>query len=362
MIGHYLICLTIIFWESSLNLLTLVLGLRKLSTIRIVESMAFGFKTVGIALAAFVFAGCAPRWEPPADYRGGFLVGVRPLPREVTVQPGDNVYLVARRYNVPMKTIIQTNSLRPPYILQPGQVLRLSQPQSYLVAGGDTLYAISRRYGVDMRAIAQANGLVTPYTIFPGQRLAIPDAYTNAVPSEPGTSEKPPSRGGQLKPSNAITDVRTGPSSARSNGRPKPAVIPLPPPARSGSQFVWPVEGDIVAKFGPAGKGLHNDGINIAVKRGVPVRAAENGVVAYSGNELQGFGNLLLIKHADGWMSAYAHNEQLLVERGERVQRGQEISRAGQTGSVRSPQLHFELRRGTRAVDPLDYMVGRQSS
>jgi len=140
-----------------------------------------------------------------------------------------------------------------------------------------------------------------------------------------------------------------------------PPVAPPAPPARAGSRFVWPLEGRLLSTFGPSGQGLHNDGINIETERGTPVRAAENGVVAYSGNELQGFGNLLLVKHADGWMTAYAHNDELLVKRGDTVGRGQVISRAGSSGNVRSPQLHFELRRGTKAVDPLQHLSALRS-
>ena len=313
-------------------------------------------KILGLTLITLLLVGCAPRWEPPPDYRGGFLIGARPPPRSITVEPGDSVYLIARRYNVQMKSIIQTNGLRPPYILYPGQVLRLNAPILHNVRSGDTLYALSRRYGVDMRAIAQANGIAPPYTIFPGQRLAVPDSYTvaDAAASPPQRDSEPASR----PASSRRPQPRTGPSSAEPKTSSPP---PVAPPARAGSRFIWPVDGRVVARYGPAGKGLHNDGINIAVSRGASVKAAENGVVAYSGNELQGFGNLLLIKHADGWMSAYAHNDQLLVKRGDRVDRGQVISRAGESGSVRSPQLHFELRRGTKAVDPLQYLERRQS-
>jgi murein DD-endopeptidase MepM/ murein hydrolase activator NlpD len=126
----------------------------------------------------------------------------------------------------------------------------------------------------------------------------------------------------------------------------------LPPPPGSRRGFIWPVKGEVIAEFGTTGKGQHNDGINIAVPRGTPVLAADDGVVAYAGNELRGFGNLLLIKHADGWMSAYAHNEVLLVKRGDLVKRGQRIAKVGDSGGVSRPQLHFELRQGTRAVDP----------
>ncbi len=131
--------------------------------------------------------------------------------------------------------------------------------------------------------------------------------------------------------------------------------LPAPPP-RGGRVFQWPVTGRIIATYGPQDRGLHNDGINIAAAKGAPVRAAENGVVAYAGDEIRGFGNLLLIRHADGYMTAYAHNEVLLVNRGDTVRRGQVIARVGQTGNVTTPQLHFEIRKGTQAVDPEQYL------
>jgi murein DD-endopeptidase MepM/ murein hydrolase activator NlpD len=133
------------------------------------------------------------------------------------------------------------------------------------------------------------------------------------------------------------------------------AVLSEPAP-RTGGRFLWPVKGKLLSSFGPKKGGLHNDGINIAAPRGTAIVAVENGVVAYAGNELRGFGNLLLIRHADGWISAYAHNDTLLVKRGDKVTRGQPIARLGSTGSVTSPQLHFELRRGADPVDPLKYL------
>ncbi len=114
----------------------------------------------------------------------------------------------------------------------------------------------------------------------------------------------------------------------------------------------------MISGFGAKAKGLHNDGINIAAKRGAPVKAAENGVVVYAGNELRGFGNLLLIKHADGWVTAYAHNDKVLVKRGQRVGKGQRIATVGSTGGVKSPQLHFEMRRGRTPRDPRKYLQG----
>jgi murein DD-endopeptidase MepM/ murein hydrolase activator NlpD len=117
-----------------------------------------------------------------------------------------------------------------------------------------------------------------------------------------------------------------------------------------------PVHGRLVSTYGPAAGGTHNDGINIAAPKGTPVLAADDGVVAYAGNELRGFGNLVLLKHADGWVTAYAHCDTITVRRGERVKRGQPIGTVGATGSVDEPQLHFEVRRGTRALDPTIYL------
>ena len=141
-------------------------------------------------------------------------------------------------------------------------------------------------------------------------------------------------------------------------------VVALSPPPASvsppGSRgFVWPVHGQVISEYGSTGKGQHNDGINIAVPRGTPVVAADDGVVAYAGNELRGFGNLLLIRHSDGWMTAYAHNDTLLVKRGQSVRRGQEIATVGDSGGVSQPQLHFEVRQGTRAVDPMSFLGGK---
>ncbi|MGB8275382.1 MAG: M23 family metallopeptidase, partial [Alphaproteobacteria bacterium] len=141
-----------------------------------------------------------------------------------------------------------------------------------------------------------------------------------------------------------------------------PAPVTAAPPIERGPYFAWPLKGRIVSPFGPKKGGEHNDGINIAAARGAPVRAADDGVVTYAGNELRGFGNLVLIRHDDGWTTAYAHNEQLLVKRGDAVKRGQVIAKAGSSGSVATPQLHFEIRRGRRAVDPAAYLTAEGPS
>jgi murein DD-endopeptidase MepM/ murein hydrolase activator NlpD len=134
--------------------------------------------------------------------------------------------------------------------------------------------------------------------------------------------------------------------------------VPEVTPSRAGSGFIWPVRGKVLTKFGSQGGGLQNDGINIAAPRGAPIYAAENGVVVYAGNELSGFGNLLILRHADGWMTAYGHIDAMRVRRGDTVKRGQVIATVGQTGGVNAPQLHFEIRRGSTPVDPTRYLAG----
>ena len=255
----------------------------------------------------------------------------------VVVRRGDSLYKIARRHGVPLRDLIAFNRLRPPYEIFPGQRLRLPGAKAHLVRRGDTVGAIAQRYGVSVGRLAAANRIEPPYRIYPGQTLRLPGKGTAVAPRV----AKRPAAPGRAKP------------------KPKPprAVALAPPAPRTGKRFLWPVNGPVAVGFGSRGKGLRNDGINILARRGTGVRAAENGVVAYSGNAVRGFGNLVLIKHAGGWMSAYAHNDVLLVRTGQRVRRGQTISKVGSTGNVSRPQLHFELRRGRRAVDPLRHLA-----
>lgn len=251
----------------------------------------------------------------------------------VIVAKGDTVYGLSRRHRVSVRAIIEANRLRAPFVLMPGQRLILPRAQQYIVKRGDSLSVIAQKYDVDMYALARLNGLRPPYLITIDQRLLLPDGSTVA------SAQTPPARGRTLtsKPRSAQKTV-------------------TPPPARAGKVFLWPVKGKIVSTYGGKTKGLRNDGINIAAPLGAQVVAAENGVVAYAGNELRGFGNLLLLKHADGWITAYAHNQTLLVKRGDKIKKGQVIAKVGSSGSVRVPQLHFELRKGKRAINPIKYL------
>lgn len=247
--------------------------------------------------------------------------------RTHTVARGDTVYGIARANGLEVRSMIRANRLRAPYILTVGQKLRVPAAggRVHVVRKGDTSYSISRRYGVDLASLTRVNGLRPPYNLAVGQELRLPG--------------------------------RAGWEA--SGGSSRRAAVPAPPP-RQGNKFLWPVRGRVLSQFGPKPGGQHNDGINIRAKRGAQVRAADAGVVAYAGAELAGYGNLLLIRHAGGWVTAYAHNDRLLVKRGDKVSRGQVIARAGATGGVSEAQLHFEVRKGRAAVDPLRYLAGRR--
>ena len=219
--------------------------------------------------------------------------------------------------------------------------------------------------------MAQANGIGAPYTVKIGQRLQIPgggsSSYVRTASVRSGeaapvkaTAAVARSSSVPTPPKNPVRTASLGSQATKPQAKPVfRGALPSPSP-RSASKFRWPVKGKVISRFGSKPNGVRNDGINIAVPSGTSVKASENGVVAYSGNELKGYGNLVLIKHADNWVTAYAHNSKLLVRRGDRVTRGQVIAKAGRTGSVTSPQLHFEVRRGSQAIDPLKALDRRK--
>ncbi len=337
------------------------------------STRAAGRAAVGIVAVLFLTAGCGwAEWPAPGrqprDVNRPPPPAATPLPvperapvaaagatGAVVVGAGDTVYALSRRYGVFVRAIIDANRLRPPYHLRVGQRVVLPRGREHVVRGGETLYGISRLNGVGVYEMARANGLKPPYTIRAGQRLRLPGSAGPAGKvTPPGAKAAPgPRPATRKKPAVHAAMPALLPKTPKA-----PAAVPKPPP-RSGRGFLWPLKGRVLSTFGAKARGLRNDGINIAAPRGTPVRAAENGVVAYAGNELRGFGNLLLIKHAGGWVSAYAHNQTLLVKRGDKVRKRQVIAKVGSTGNVSDPQLHFELRRGRRAVDPRKYLDGK---
>ena len=324
---------------------------------------------LGLVLTALILTACASGGGP-AQVIDRSYDRRAPAPVEAAgthlIERGETVYGIAQRYGVSTRALIDWNSLRPPYRLTIGERLRLPESQGYVVQPGDTIYAISDRFGVDRSSLVRANNMRAPYAIQVGQRLQIPaNAAALSSPSPVQTASATVQRTVLPPPSAARTPGT--PSASAPAAATRPSAEPAPPrqattiaipPTRAASGFIWPVEGRLLSSFGAKDNGLHNDGINIAAPRGAPVLAADNGVVAYAGKEIRGFGNLLLIKHDGGLITAYAHTDTLLVGRGDTVTRGQVIGKVGTTGGVDTPQLHFEVRQGTRAVDPKRYLPG----
>ncbi len=259
----------------------------------------------------------------------------------VTVQKGDTLYSISRRYNVPIKDLININHLSSPYTLYVGQKIALPTKQYHVVQRGESLYSIARMHNVDVTSLSRVNNLSTPYALYVGQKLLLPGSVSSAPASTSKTASAPAPK----------TTV------AASSTKQPQAYVPTTPPAKNRSaKFLWPVQGTVISGFGNLGKGRKNDGINIKAPLGTAVKAADAGTVAYAGSELKGFGNLILIKHTDGWITAYAHNDKMFVKKGQKVARGEKISTVGSTGSVTAPQLHFEVRNGKKAVNPRLYL------
>jgi murein DD-endopeptidase MepM/ murein hydrolase activator NlpD len=325
----------------------------------------------------------------------------------VTLQHGESVETVARRYGVPVSAILRANNFSDASRITPGMRIVIpsyqgvgqshaqapqpsqqtynpppprqqtytpppprqyspppAQPRAsaqsgatHVVNPGETLYSLGRRYGVSHVDIANANGIHNETALRVGQRLTIPGSG-NARASTTTPFSPPPAPRAEAPAPTQRTAASPEPAQKAAAITPVSTSERDEPRSLGGSpQFRWPVRGRVISGYGPKSNGQHNDGINLAVPEGTEVKAAEDGVVAYAGNELKGYGNLVLLRHSDGWMTAYAHNSQLLVKRGDTVKRGQNIARAGQTGGVSSPQVHFEIRKGSTPVDPKQYLA-----
>ena len=318
--------------------------------------------------------------------------GVRKLPRDipasraVEVLASDTLYDISRRHSVNMRALIETNALEPPYALSVGDTIFLPPPNVHVVEAGETLYSVSRRYNVDTRSLALLNELARPFTVWPGDELLLPPLardqkraapkplasapsapVTIAADTPPPPSLKPPEpRSSAPKPPSAPEAAASAPialagtaASAPPKAQPKPPVAAPQPvqqvkttPATASGEFIWPVSGRVLKGYGPGSDGSRNDGINIAANKGAEIRASAGGEVVYAGNELAGFGNLILIRHPGGWVTAYAHCDTMAVNEGDLVRQGQVIGTAGSTGNAAAPQVHFELRKGKEPVDP----------
>ncbi|WP_073261614.1 peptidoglycan DD-metalloendopeptidase family protein [Phytopseudomonas punonensis] len=227
----------------------------------------------------------------------------------------------------------------------------------YRVQRGDTLYSIAYRYGWDWKALAARNGIAPPYMIRVGQVIRFGDGSSSrpVVASSPTVSTPV-----ATTPGRPSAPVQTAPT--QTTTRPSapvvttPATTPIEPVQRSAAGWAWPASGAIIGRF--SSNGSLNKGIDIAGELGQPVLAASGGTVVYAGSGLRGYGELVIIKHSDTYVSAYGHNRRLLVREGQQVKVGQQIAEMGSTGTDRV-KLHFEIRRQGKPVDPMQYLPRR---
>ena len=272
--------------------------------------------------------------------------GNGPSLQEVEIGSGDTLYNISKKYQTPLRDIIEANNLSAPYSLKLGSKIIIPQPTYYKVKAGDTLYSVSRDWQMNINDIVALNDLKAPYKLNAGQLIKIKNNGQITVANENKklvvqNEEKPSSQGVLV-----------------SNDLPKKS----PPAAEKilehkNNKFSWPIKGTIISRFGPKKGGLYNDGLNIRAKEGALVQASEDGLSAYVGNELKGYGNLIIIKHSDGWITAYAHLSKSLIKRGDKIKKGQTIGAVGSTGNVDSSQLYFGLRKGRDAVNPENYLT-----
>ncbi|MGC8534082.1 MAG: peptidoglycan DD-metalloendopeptidase family protein [Rhizomicrobium sp.] len=264
---------------------------------------------------------------------------------------------------------------------------------SYRVRAGDTLSQIANSFHVPYSSLAAYNRILSPSRIYPGEVLRIPPAnYAAGAPVAPTLRvagvvptprpqwrlaavrrSAPPEAGPSIAPRQAdFTQQRAAPivppasaptRLAKRDALPQPLLPSAAPRAADGApRFLWPVSGKVIEAFGVLPSGGRNDGINIATREGAPIRAAASGTVIYAGHGLKAYGNLVLIRHRDGYITAYAHAERLLVARNTHVAAGQVIGYAGRTGGLEVPQLHFEIRHGVTPLNPAPLLMASASS
>jgi murein DD-endopeptidase MepM/ murein hydrolase activator NlpD len=308
----------------------------------------------------------------------------------IIVGTSDTLEVLARRYNITPAAILAANGYKGPRTLSPGQQLIIPHPATAIAAApatiaparkpavvvaaapsihvvnpGDTLAGIARHNHMSVAELARANNLDPSAKLRLGTKLSVPGARTAAAPpAAPAQAAIQPIAVTTAPATRMAAQTVPAQSARLAQATPTPDEPAIEAPVKAGEAtgalptFRWPVRGKVITTYGAKTNGKSNDGINLAVPEGTPIKAAEDGVVAYPGNELKGYGNLILVRHANGYVTAYAHASELLVKRGDTIKRGQVIAKSGQSGEVGSPQLHFEIRKGSMPVDPLQFLNG----
>ncbi|WCT74217.1 M23 family metallopeptidase [Sphingomonas naphthae] len=271
------------------------------------------------------------------------------------VVAGDNLGRIAEKTGAGLEAIAGANGIAPPYPVRIGQRLNIPGGRYHRIQRGQSGIAIARAYGVSWSRIVELNQLEPPYVLREGGRLLIPGKTEVAA-----MSMEQRASAFQINIDDIVTGGEPAETAQKAPVRPAPTPRTVPPPttpvaepASFAGRFLWPLKGAILRPFGTTGDGRRNDGINIAARKGDPVMAAADGTVAYAGEGIAIFGGLVLLRHGDGWITAYGNCDSLLVARGQAVKKGQIIARAGDTGQVSEPQLHFEIRQGRKPVNPI---------
>jgi murein DD-endopeptidase MepM/ murein hydrolase activator NlpD len=278
--------------------------------------------------------------------------------RQIKVSAGETLYSISKKYQVTLHDLIRQNHFVPPYNLKSGTKITIPAPAYHEIKPGDTLYGISRAYNMKIDNLIEINDLKKPYNLKTGEKIRISNFIEDQTRISDSNISSPNHSGNVLAQKSSAFDQQLKnhkkiKEKIKSRGLLEKTLGKF---NNFSGHFSWPVRGPIISNFGPKSGGLYNDGINIKAKEGTKVEAATNGVVAYVGNELKGYGNLIIIKHSGGWITAYAHLQNLLVKRGAEVVKGQEIGTVGSTGNVSSAQLYFGLRKGRDAVNPENYL------
>ena len=288
----------------------------------------------------FIISSCSPsKYLAPVEDRSIInTYNNKESLKEVLITKGDSLYAISRNEGVSVRSIIAINKLKAPFILYPGDQLIIPLVKNHIVRKGETLWHLSKCYGVDIITLRDINKLQKQDTIKRGMKLKIPAKVRS-------TSSK---CFDEISNRNIIVKAKE-----KNNNN---VTIKMD------SKYIWPVKGKILTSFGISNSGLKNDGVNILSEKGRPVLAVDSGKVVYSGNEIQAFGNLVLIKHKNNKTTAYAHLENVMVSRGQLVKQGEVIANVGTSGKVSVPQLHFELRDSSGPLNPLKFLPKSMSS
>jgi murein DD-endopeptidase MepM/ murein hydrolase activator NlpD len=336
--------------------------------------------TVPVPPRSVAAAAPPPAPAPPAPAQGGIAI---------IVGTSDTLEILAQRYHTTPAAILAANGYKGPRTLSPGQQLMIPRasavaaapapaapasrpvamasaaPSVHVVNPGDTLISIAHHNHMSVAELAKANNLDASAKLRLGMRLNVPVTKTASAASvapAPVAAAQPavamPGPGTRVAAAGPQQSVRLAQAGSSADEAAPETPAKASETTSALPTFRWPVRGKVITTYGAKTNGKSNDGINLAVPEGTPVKAAEDGVVAYSGNELKGYGNLVLVRHSNGYVTAYAHASELLVKRGDPIKRGQVIAKSGQSGEVGSPQLHFEIRKGSSAVDPLQFLNG----